>query len=184
MKKILFTILAVTFGLLRVPAQNIYAVESTFVKFFSEAPLENIEASTKSSRALVNIDTKDVAFIIPIKSFEFDKELMKEHFNENYMESEKFKNGTFKGKLASDVDFDKPGKYEVSAQGILKIHGVEQQRTLSGTIEVTKKGFQVKSKFQVKLEDHDIEIPTIVFQNIAEVIDVTVDFSFIPKPKK
>ncbi len=165
-------------------AQDVFSVESTKVKFFSEAPLENIEAVTTKSQALVNKASKSFAFIIPIKSFEFDKELMKEHFNENYMESGTHKTGSFKGKIIGDVDFGKPGKYEVEAKGILKIHGVEQERTIKAVLELTKNGFKIHSEFKVKLEDHKIEIPTVVFQNIAEVIDVTVDFAFIPKPKK
>lgn len=162
-------------------AQGIYTVDSTYIKFFSEAPLENIEAENHSSRALVNTANKQVAFIIPITSFEFDKELMKEHFNENYMESHKYKSGSFKGSIVSDVDWKKPGTYAATVKGKLNIHGVEQERELKGTIIVGKKGFRITSKFQVKLEDHDIEIPTIVFQNIAEVIDVSVDFRFVPK---
>lgn len=183
MKKTII-ILALVTGAIGVKAQNVFSVEKTFVKFFSEAPLENIEATTTKSQALINKESKKFAFIIPIKSFEFDKELMKEHFNENYMESETYKSGSFKGDIVGDVDFNTPGKYEVVAKGILKIHGVEQKREIKAIIEVTKTGFSVKSEFKVKLEDHKIEIPTVVFQNIAEVIDVTVDFNFIPKPKK
>lgn len=164
-----------------VKAQDVYTVNKSYVHFFSEAPLENIEAKNSSARALVNIATNKFAFIIPIKSFEFDKELMKEHFNENYMESEKYSGGSFKGDIDTKIDWKKPGTYEVEATGVLNIHGVDQKRTISGKVEVTSKGIVIKSKFKVKLEDHEIEIPTIVFQNIAEVIDVTVEFSFIPK---
>ncbi|MDA9820366.1 YceI family protein [Salibacteraceae bacterium] len=154
------------------------------VHFFSEAPLENIEATNTTSIALYNEENKQLAIVIPIKGFKFEKELMEEHFNENYMESEKFKNGKFKGTLDGDIDFSKDGTYETTATGILTIHGVEQKRTIKGTLIVKKGTLQMQSKFQIKLEDHDIEIPKIVFSNIAEVIDVTCDFSFKPQPKK
>ena len=114
----------------------------------------------------------------------FDQELMKEHFNENYLESEKYKSATYKGQINEKVNLKKPGVYEVSVTGLLSIHGVEQNRTISGTVTVIKNQLRVQTKFNVKLVDHDIKIPTIVFQNIAEVIDVTVDLQFSPKKVK
>ena len=164
-------------------AQMWKSSEST-VHFFSEAPLENIEATNSKSIALYNEGTQELAFVIPIKGFKFEKELMEEHFNENYMESEKFKNGKFKGKLDQKIDLSKNGSYATSATGVLSIHGVDQKRTIKGTLVVKKGSIQMKTKFQIKLEDHDIEIPKIVFSKIAEVIDVNCDFSFKPQPRK
>lgn len=156
--------------------------EST-VQFFSEAPLENIEAVNEKSIGLYNESNQQVAFVIPIRGFKFEKELMEEHFNENYLESEKYKNGSFKGNLDQKINTKKDGEYEASATGTLTIHGVEQKRTIRGTLVVKDGKIFMKTKFQVKLADHDIEIPKVVFQNIAEVIDVTCDFTFAPKTK-
>ena len=170
-------------GSMSLSAQMWKTSEST-VQFFSEAPLENIEAVNTKSIGLYNEANRQLAFVIPIRGFKFEKELMEEHFNENYLESEKFKNGSFKGNLDQDINFKKDGEYEATATGTLTIHGIAQERTIKGTLVVKKGKVFMKTKFQVKLADHDIEIPKVVFQNIAEIIDVTCEFTFAPKPKK
>jgi len=167
MKSLIITVTFVFCVVRSVMAQDIFMVDSSYVHFFSEATLENIEAENTKAKGLINVTNGKVAFVIPIKSFEFDQELMKEHFNENYLESEKYKSATYKGQINEKVN--------------LKKHGVEQNRTISGTVTVIKNQLRVQTKFNVKLVDHDIKIPTIVFQNIAEVIDVTVDLQFSPK---
>jgi len=181
MKSLIITVTFVFCFVRSVMAQDIFMVDSSYVYFFSEATLENIEAENTKAKGLINVTNGKVAFVIPIKSFEFDQELMKEHFNENYLESEKYKSATYKGQINEKVNLKKPGVYEVSVTGLLSIHGVEQNRTISGTVTVIKNQLRVQTKFNVKLVDHDIKIPTIVFQNIAEVIDVTVDLQFSPK---
>ena len=124
--------------------------------------------------AVVNPDTRKFAFSVPIESFQFAKSLMQEHFNENYMESEKYPNGTFKGEIVEAVDLLKNGTHNVNVKGKLTIHGVEQERTIPATIDIKGKEMTINSKFKVKLVDHKIEIPQVVISNIAEVIDVTV----------
>lgn len=152
----------------------LYSWQSGKISFFSEAPLENIEAYTESYAAVINPATRKFAFSVQISSFQFEKSLMQEHFNENYMESEKYPKGTFTGQINEDVNLLENGKHEVTVTGKLNIHGVEKERTIKANIEVKDKSLTLDSKFQVKLEDHDIEIPKLVIQNIAEVIDVTV----------
>jgi polyisoprenoid-binding protein YceI len=147
--------------------------------FYSEAPLEDIEAKTLKAKAAVNIETGEVAVVIPIKSFDFHKELMKEHFNENYLESQKYPDATFKGKLDKIPDFS-PGKTEtMTVTGNLTIHGVTQKRTFPVTITYSSKDkMGVNARFIVALKDHEIEIPELVFQKIAEEVAVTVNFLF------
>jgi len=181
MKKIYTVLALVLLGIGTLSAQDIFMVDSSYVHFFSEATLENIEAKNDKAKGLINRTNSKVAFVIPIKSFEFDKALMKEHFNENYMESEKFKSATFKGQINEKINWKKEGTYDVTVTGMLNVHGVEKSRTIKGKLMVKKDRIRVQTKFNVKLVDHDIEIPTVVFQNIAEVIDVTVDLQFSPK---
>jgi polyisoprenoid-binding protein YceI len=109
----------------------------------------------------------------------FAKSLMQEHFNEKYMESEKFPKATFQGKLTG-FDLTKSGSQEVRAQGKLTIHGVTRDIDVPGTIEVAGKKITMKSKFMVKVADYDITIPQLLFQNIAEQVEVTVDFTYKP----
>lgn len=181
MKKLIFPL--VFLGLsMSAFAQDVYMGTSTNVKFFSESPMENIEAENKKVKTVFKTSTKDLAIVIPILNFKFEKPLMEEHFNENYMESEKFPTATFKGKVDDkEVNLKEDGKYPASATGKLKIHGVEQERTINGTITVKGSQLIFDSKFQIKLVDHDIEIPSVVVKNIAEIIDVTCKFTYEPK---
>ena len=151
-----------------------YKVVKSDVSFYSEAPLENIEAHNTSAAGLFDEATGGLAFSIPINKFKFKKALMQEHFNEKYMESDKFPNATFKGKLAG---FDKSkATQKVKASGLLNIHGVEKKVTIDGTI--TRKGnkYIMDAKFPAALADYKIERPKLLWENIAEVVDVTIHF--------
>lgn len=160
-------------------AQDKYQLKNCTVSFFSEAPLENIEANNKDSKGIVDPTARNFAFRIPIKSFVFKKSLMQEHFNENYLESEKYPNASFKGTLEGNYDIKKNGSYPVTASGELEIHGVKQQRKIPAIIEVKDQSIQISSKFKVKLDDHKIKIPTLVFNKIAEEVEVTLQSNLL-----
>jgi len=162
---------------------QIYMLENPSVRFFSDALIEDITATNTNAQGLVNFGDKSFSFRVPIKNFEFAKDLMKEHFNENYMESEKFPYGIFKGTINGNYDLSKDGTYEVTAEGVLTIHGVEQKRTLPSKLVVRGSAVSLESVFMVKLVDHDIEIPQLVFQNIAEEIEVTIKSNLVPYKK-
>jgi polyisoprenoid-binding protein YceI len=149
------------------------------VTFFSDAVLEDITATTSKANGIIDLGKQEFAFSVPIKEFEFEKSLMKEHFNEKYMESEKFPKGTFLGKIEG---FDPASpKQDVKANGKLTIHGVTKEVSLPATMEKSDKGYNVTAKFIVKLEDYSIAIPQLLFQNIAEQVEVTADFNFLPQ---
>lgn len=156
-------------------ADKLFVFESGSIHFFSETPVENIEAETKTFAAVLKPSTKQFAFSVQIDGFQFEKKLMQEHFNENYMESEKFPKATFAGSIVEDADLFKEGKYALSAKGKLTIHGVEQERTIPVNVENKGGKLYYNSSFQIKLVDHNIEVPSIVVANIAEVIDVKVE---------
>ncbi|OLY91470.1 YceI-like domain-containing protein [Cnuella takakiae] len=149
--------------------------------FFSVAPLEDISAVTNEATSSINKNTGQITVRIPIKSFDFPDELMEEHFNDNYLESDKFPMATFTGKITNPVDWKRLGKIDVTADGVLNIHGVNQQRTIAGSLIVGNNGVQLDSKFKVKLADFNIKIPKLVFQKIAESIDVTCQFVYEAK---
>ncbi|MBL4577836.1 MAG: YceI family protein [Flavobacteriales bacterium] len=109
---------------------------------------------------------------------------MREHFNENYLETEKYPKASFNGNINEDVDLSKDGTYEVTVTGKLLIHGVEKQRTMTGTIIREGDDISLKGQFQVTLSDHSIRIPKVVIANIAEVIDVKVSARYKPYIKK
>jgi polyisoprenoid-binding protein YceI len=164
------------------PAQLLMCKDAK-TTLYSEAPLENIEATSIKGKSVLNTSTGEVQFSIPITSFEFKKSLMQEHFNENYMESDKYPVASFNGKINEKIDAGQPGDFPVTATGELQVHGVKKQRTINGTLKITKTGASLNSKFIVACKDHGIKIPTLVFKNIAETIQVTVSANYIPYSK-
>ncbi len=162
-----------------------YSTTSGKISFYSSAPLENIEGLNSKVSSILDTESGGIVFSMMIKDFVFDKSLMQEHFNENYMESEKYPKSTFKGKIAnfSEVNFDQNGKYNVTIEGDLLIHNVTKSVKATGTLEIKDGKIFAKAKFPVKLNDYKVEIPKLVFQNIAETVDVTVDLIYIPYQK-
>lgn len=150
--------------------------DKTEVSFYSYTPVENISARTTSVTEVINVGTGDFVFKIGIKTFDFPNDLMEEHFNENYLESNKYPNATFNGKYTATtpVDIKKDGTYPVTATGIVEIHGVKQNRTIPAVITVKNGVASLESKFKVKLADYKIDVPTVVFAKIAEEIDVQI----------
>jgi polyisoprenoid-binding protein YceI len=170
------------FGVAEANAQDLYKSNNGKVSFFSEAPLENIQASSASVSSVLKPATGEVAFTIPIRTFKFEKSLMEEHFNENYLESDKYPQATFTGKIHEKIDLQSATEQKITVDGNLTIHGVTQKRQFPVTILVQGGKVKGHSTFKVKLADHQVEIPKLVFQNIAEVIDVTLDISYAPQP--
>lgn len=156
-----------------------YMTKNGTIKFYSETPVEKIEALNRQVNSALDFSTGNFVFKVLIRGFEFEKALMQEHFNENYMESEKFPNSTFNGKITNikDVNLAKDGVYKVVAEGDLTMHGVTNKVKTSGTIEV--KGGKVlgKATFDVAPNDYNITIPKAVIKNISESIKVDVNIS-------
>lgn len=156
-------------------AQPRYKISEGTVYFKSDAPLEFIEAESTEIKGLIDVENRTFAFSIPMNSFKgFNSALQREHFNENYLESVRFPNGTFSGKIIEQTDFTKDGEYTVRAKGKLTLHGVEQERIIKSTVKVSDGKIHISSKFTVLLKEHDIDIPRIVFQKIAEEIEVKI----------
>ena len=152
-------------------AQTRYYVEEGKVKFESDAPLELISAHTVKVLGIIDVDKNVFAISIPVASFTgFNSSLQREHFNENYMETEKYPKGIFKGTILGDVDLKKNGYYKVKTKGKLQLHGVEKPREIECEITVNNDLITVKSNFKVQLVDHNIKIPTVVRQKISESI--------------
>lgn len=156
--------------------------EKSGVTFFSKASIEDITARNEKAMSIFDMGTGEIAFSIPIKEFVFDKSLMQEHFNEKYMESEKFPKATFQGKL-SGYTADGSGSQPVVASGKLTIHGVTKDVEVPGTFLKNQQQIVLASKFIVKLEDYKVKIPQLLWKNIAESVEVTVDFTLKPYEK-
>ncbi|HTL81391.1 MAG TPA: YceI family protein [Bacteroidia bacterium] len=173
MKKTALLLIAVLATAVTMNAQ-IYKGTKTKIDFFSYTPMENISATDTVATMLLNSATGDVIANISIKGFVFPNSLMQEHFNENYMESDKYPMASFKGKINEKVDYTKDGVTSVTITGTLTCHGVAQPRTINATVTVKSGKVIIDSKFKIKLEDHKITVPEAVGTKIAESIDVTV----------
>ncbi len=149
--------------------------------FFSKTPMENISAVNKKAGAVLNSQTGELAVRMTMTDFNFPNKLMQEHFNENYVESEKYPYAFFRGKIQPMPDLSKSGTYDVSAVGTFDLHGVKKERTLPGKLTVQGDKITLQADFQVALVDHKIEVPKLVFAKIAEVIDVKNLFTLTKK---
>ncbi|HFA48700.1 MAG TPA: YceI family protein [Bacteroidetes bacterium] len=157
----------------------VYLTQNGQIHFFSDAPLELIRAASGALRGAISTEKNTFQFSVGIKTFEgFNSPLQKEHFNENYMESNVFPTATFKGKIIEKVDLTVDGEYAVRAKGKLKIHGVERERIIKSRVKVEDGTLQLESSFTVLLAEHGIGIPRIVHHKIAEEIQVKIAAKF------
>lgn len=149
------------------------------VHFFSKAPLEDIEANTTQAVCALNTETGKIFAKIPVNTFRFKEKLMEEHFNENYLESDKIPYATLDAAIQEKIDYTKDGEYPITLTGMLNIHAVKKAYTINGKLTV-KNGVPVvgTAEFSVVLVDHKIKIPKVVVMNIAEVIKVNTEFAF------
>jgi polyisoprenoid-binding protein YceI len=178
--KYFLAMIAGIFIRLPVFSQDIYTAKRTEFSFFSTAPLEDIEAKTNKGVSAINIKTKALYFKVLVNTFQFRKKLMQEHFNENYLETERYPYAEFKGKMTNEVDLTKPGTYEVMVEGVLSLHGVDKNYQEKATITVQADKLQANATFNVRLADHQIKIPSLVLKNIAEIVAVTVTGNYEP----
>ncbi len=153
---------------------QIYMAKTCEISFFSKTPVEDISAINNITKPLLNITTGDLQMKLLMTAFVFEKPLMQEHFNENYVESDKFPNAFFKGKINEKIDYTKDGDNKVTATGKLTIHGVEKDRTIDGTLTVSKGTVTLKSNFKVNFADHGVVIPGLYSGVIPPVTDVKI----------
>ena len=158
-------------------AQDKFFTKTGRISFFSEAPLEDIEAINHTAAAVVDAKSGVVAFSVLMKGFEFDKALMQEHFNDHYVESDKFPKAEFRGTITnnSEINYTKAGSYAARVKGKLTIHGVTKDIETTGTIRVEKDGLRSISSFNIRLSDYNIKIPSLVKDKISNVVKVSVD---------
>ena len=155
-------------------AQQYYSKKGQ-VSFFSEAPIENIEAVNKDVSAIVDSQSGGFAFRLKIQDFTFPNSLMQEHFNESYLESDKYPLSTFTGSIADISKLDLSSRQTLTVKGSLSIHGITQEAEMVAYAQIINGELHISSTFDVVLEDYDIDIPKIMMYKIAEVIKVAVD---------
>lgn len=157
-----------------------YFTRTGNIVFSSDAPMEKIEASNQKATSVMDISTGKMEFAVLIKAFQFEKALMQEHFNENYMESDKFPKAIFKGGILdiSKVDFSNDGTYPVKVKGNLTIHGETNEVETEGVIVIKDGKISASSTFEVAVADYKIAIPKVVRDNIAKIVAITVNIDY------
>lgn len=158
-------------------AQRYKSFESD-IQFFSNAPLEDIKAENESASSIIDLETRSMVIVVPIKSFSFKKKLMQEHFNENYLESDDYPNATFKGKIVEW--FGEEGTGKAVARGTMDMHGVTNEMEIVGDLTYAPDLIKAETKFTIKPADFKIKIPKAVFYKIAEEVEVTSVISYKP----
>ena len=163
-------------------AKEIYFTRSGTISFFSSAPIEDIEAVNKQVTCVLDMGTGEVAFRVPIPGFTFKNRLMQEHFNENYLESEKYPHASFKGNIDAWDSINLSNEpQQVTLTGMMNIHGVSHEIKDTGMISKIDGQIRGSAKFNIIVADYEIEIPKIVRDNIAKIVDVTVNLNLKKK---
>jgi len=165
--------------------QKMFFTHQGFISFYSKAPLEDIEAKNNNVSSVLNIETGEIKFKVMNHRFIFPNATMQEHFNENYMETEKYPTADFSGRIMdfANVNLQKDGTFNVTITGDLTIHGKTQKVTHKGVLVRSGESITADAKFKIKVADYDIKIPTLVVKNIAEEVDVTVKMNYKPTMK-
>jgi polyisoprenoid-binding protein YceI len=160
----------------------IFRANNGKVSFLSNAPLEKIKASSNKLYGVIDPSKRIFNFAIPISSFDgFNSPLQREHFNENYLESQKIPKAFFKGKIIEEVNLLQEGTYNIRAKGMLSIHGIEKEYIIKSKIVALPNKINIESNFNILLKDFGIRIPKVVNQKIAEEIAVNINIDMIIK---
>lgn len=180
MKKLIFA------GLILAATQSSFAQVRYFTKtgsisFQAGTALEDIDGANKAATSVFDVSSGQLEFALLVKGFEFKSALMQAHFNENYMESDKYPKSVFKGKITNidKVNFKKPGEYPVTVKGTLEIHGVAKEVETTGSFKVlSDETVTSTSTFSVTLDDYKIGIPGLVKDKISKTAKITVYCSY------
>eukprot|EP01034_Spumella_vulgaris_P000299 gene299-399_t len=160
-------------------AQDRFLTRTGHIKFFSEAPMENIEAHNRQVTVVLDVAKGEIAYKVIMKSFEFEKAAMQDHFNAQYLHTDKFPNAQFEGTIGNiaSINFKKDGSYPAQVSGKLTIHGVTKDVKQTGTITVKGGNVSTQAKFTIKLADYNA-------QSLLDEVDKTDSSAVGQKPKR
>ncbi len=157
-------------------AQQKYRTTEGQVNINASTPLEDIDAWNREVNGIIDTETGNFAVVMLIKDFEFERKLMQEHFNENYMESDKYPKAYFSGTIQNfNMDELSSKGLNLEVKGKLTIHGVSRNVSKHILIKRNGKSIAIASNFIIKSEDYQIEVPKILFQKIAREVQVNIN---------
>ena len=160
-------------------AQDKYFTKQGSLSFFSHSLVEDIKADNNQVLSITDTATGEMAVQLLMRSFQFKKALMREHFNENYVESYKYPKALFRGRIMN-YNERKEKSFEAEITGTLTVHGIEKEITTIANITKSTDGIILTGDFVVKVADFDIKIPAIVVNNIAKNIKITYELRHKP----
>lgn len=149
------------------------------VSFEASVPaFEEVKADHKNVTAALNSKTGDIQALILIKGFRFKVALMEEHFNENYIESDKFPKATFKGKIEG-FDYEKLSAtgQDLTIKGTIELHGKSKDIVFTAKVKKAKESVELVSSFVLNPDDFDIKIPSIVSKKVSKKVNVKLNFT-------
>jgi hypothetical protein len=167
-------------GPLAARGQAKYMTKTGLISFFSASIMEDIEARNNKVAAVLDLSTGQLAFAVPIREFQFKRTLMQEHFNENYMESDKYPKATFSGQVVNAAQVLKQlptAAQNVEVEGLMTLHGVAHKVAVSGTLQLRDGQLVVFAYFNIAPADYAIDIPLLVREHIAKSVSVRVNLT-------
>ncbi|MBK8611134.1 MAG: YceI family protein [Chitinophagaceae bacterium] len=176
-KKIGLGFLWLTISFTAVAQKKIFT-KNGIISFTSETRIEKIKAINKKALAVIDLEHNKIEFAVLIGGFEFKKALMQEHFNENYLESDKFPKALFKGSFNQpnvSISINENKTQRIQVQGNLTLHGVTKEIAIFAIITVKNKIISAQADFSVLLTDYDIKVPSVVSENINKEVQINVN---------
>lgn len=163
-------------------AQDKFYTKSGSIHFSSKGAIETIQADHRSITCVLDSKTGAIQFAVLMKGFEFKKALMQEHFNENYVESDKYPKAEFRGQITNnnEINYTKDGVYNAHVKGKLTLHGETKDVEADGKITVKGGKLQTNSDFTIQMSDYNISIPSLVRQNMSNSVTISVDCTLEP----
>jgi hypothetical protein len=163
-------------------AQDKFFTKSGSIHFISKGNIETIQADHKSVTCVLDGKTGMIQFAVLMKGFEFKKALMQEHFNENYVESDKYPKAEFRGQVVnnSEIDYTKDGTYNAHVKGKLTLHGQTKDVEADGKITVKNGKLLANSDFTILMSDYNITIPKLVKENMSNTVSISVNCTLEP----
>jgi len=181
MKKLVLIITSILLGIAFVNAQT-YKTREASIDFNpnKDQAHKDYAAQSKEATAVLKVETAEVALLVPMKTFHFNNALLEEHFNENYLHTDKIPNATYKGKLIGFTKdmLTKDGVYKISSEGQVTLHGVTKNFKAPVKLEVKGKTATFYCDFGVKAEDYSIDIPGIVKPKLADETPIQTVIKF------
>lgn len=174
MKK--FLLLFVLLLAYSVPAQDKMSTVNGIIFFEASVPLfEAVEAKNSKVASVLDPKKGGISYEIFIKDFNFERSLMQEHFNTNYLESKRYPKATFKGLIEKfDLKNIKNFEEKYTIKGKITIHGKSKNISVLAFIKKTKNQIQINSKFSIDTDDFGIKIPTIIRSKISKNVNINV----------